>query len=123
MGIITQFIKKTNSGYISKKMYQCPDCKQDMRRNTLVRDMTPREWAIWLYASIRVYNKKGDKFYDRIAKTPSGKFVLADRIYNMGVSDEFWEGWSEAKTYDEKKLSNAVKDNTYIPRNIQMRLI
>jgi hypothetical protein len=87
-----------------------------------MRDITAREWAIWLYASIKVWNKKGDKFYDRIAKTPTGKFVLAQRVYDMGLADDFWNGWKEAKTYDEERLKSVVS-NAYIPKKVQTRLI
>lgn len=99
------------------KTFQCPDCKQIMRRNTLLREITPREWGMWLYASIRVYNGIHDKFYDRIKKEKDGKkFVLASRLYQMGESivNDFWDGWNEAKTYDKERLIYIV-DNAYIP--------
>lgn len=106
------------------KSFQCPDCKQVMRRNTLLRSVTPREWGMWLYASIRVWNKHGDAFYDRIKKEPDGKFVLAKRLYNMGedVADEFWGGWKEAKDLSMNRLKHIV-DNAYIPERRQSKLV
>jgi hypothetical protein len=122
IGIVATFRKKNENGTYNRKTFQCPECHQVMRRNTLMRDITAREWAIWLYASIKVWNKKGDKFYDRIAKTPTGKFVLAQRVYDMGLADDFWNGWKEAKTYDEERLKSVVS-NAYIPKKVQTRLI
>lgn len=107
------------------KSFQCPDCKQIMRRNTLMRNVTPREWGMWLYASIRVWNKKGEAFYDRIKKKPDGKsFVLADRIKLMGeaVTTDFWGGWNDAKDMDITTL-RVIVDNAFIPERVQTKLV
>lgn len=121
-GKLTKFIIKSNN--YTGKLFQCPDCLEIMRRNTLMRKITPREWGIWLYASIRVWNKHGEKFYDRIKKNPNGSFVIADRIKLMGkeISNDFWEGWKEAKEMDIEKLRYIV-DNTYIPEMVQIKLV
>lgn len=117
---ITFSVKKENGEY-SKKSFQCPDCKQTMRRNTLIRKVTPREWAIWIYSSIRIWNNPHEKFYDRLKKNPDGSFVFADRIKLMGISNAFWEGWKEAKGYNQKQWQIIV-ENAYIPVKVQTKL-
>lgn len=106
------------------KSFQCPDCKQIMRRNTLLRNISAREWGMWLYASIRIWNKHGESFYDRIKKNRSGGFVLADRLKLMGeeITSEFWNGWKEAKTMDSNEWKKIV-DNAYIPERKQSKLV
>jgi len=106
------------------KTFQCPDCQQVMRRNTLLRNVTPREWAIWLYSSIRVWNKPGEKFYDRIKKNNDGSFTLSKRLYDMGeeIANDFWSGWKEAKEMGIEQWKYIV-DNTYIPDRKQTKLV
>jgi len=106
------------------KTFQCPDCKQIMRRNTLLRNVTPREWAIWLYASIRVWNKSGEKFYDRIKKNKDGSFTMSKRLYAMGeeIANDFWGGWADAKLMDMDQWQYIV-DNAYIPDRKQVKLV
>lgn len=113
-------IKKHNGEY-SRKTFQCPDCKQMMRRDTLLKKVTPREWAIWMYSSIRIWTNPREKFYDRLKKNPDGSFVFADRIKLMGIADEFWDGWKEAKTYNNTKWKSIV-DNAFIPERVQTKL-
>lgn len=115
---------KIKSMNYTGKTFQCPDCNQIMRRNTLLREITPKEWGMWLYASIRVWNKSGEKFYDRIKKNPNGSFVFADRIKVFGeeFTNDFWEGWHDAKLMDMSKLKYIV-DNTYIPDKVQTKLV
>lgn len=106
------------------KTFQCPDCNQIMRRNTLLRDVTPREWAIWLYASIRIWNKPGEKFYDRIKKNKDGSFVLSKRLYAMGeeIANDFWNGWKDAKEMNMEQWQYIV-DNTHISERKQTKLV
>jgi len=106
------------------KTFQCPDCKQVMRRNTLLRNVTPREWAMWLYASMRVWNKSGEKFYDRIKKNNDGSFTLSKRLYAMGeeIANDFWGGWADAKQMNMDQWKYIV-DNAYIPDMKQVRLV
>lgn len=116
---------RIKTGKYTGKTFQCPDCQQVMRRNTLLRSVTPREWAIWLYSSIRVWNRPGEKFYDRIKKKPDGSsFVLADRIRAMGedVANDFWEGWREAKEMNDEQWRYIV-DNAYISDRKQTKLV
>ena len=106
------------------KTFQCPDCKQVMRRNTLLRNVTPREWAMWLYASMRVWNKSGEKFYDRIKKNNDGSFTLSKRLYAMGeeIANDFWGVWADAKQMNMDQWKYIV-DNAYIPDMKQVRLV
>jgi len=120
-GNFIEFIIKKDSGEYSKKTFQCPDCQQMMRRNTLIKNITPREWGIWLYSSIRVWSNPREKFYDRLKKKPDGSFVFADRIKTMGIADEFWEGWKEAKEYGSTNWKRVV-DNAYISDKTQTKL-
>lgn len=119
-----KLIKFKTSGNYTGKTFQCPDCLQVMRRNTLLRKVTPREWGMWLYASIRVWNKHGEKFYDRIKKNPNGSFVFADRIKMFGedFTNDFWEGWKEAKTMNND-VWRTIVDNAYIPERVQTKLV
>lgn len=123
-GYMNKLIKFKTSGNYTGKTFQCPDCLQVMRRNTLLRKVTPKEWGMWLYASIRVWNKHGEKFYDRIKKNPNGSFVVADRVKMMGenIANDFWEGWKEAKNMDIEHLRYIV-DNAFISDVIQTKLV
>lgn len=72
----------------------CPECKEKMRRETLINSISPREWGAWLYLSIRRYNSNFYKFYDK---------VHMDKLFpNLNKQDfitrrDFWAGWKEAK--------------------------
>jgi hypothetical protein len=106
------------------KTFQCPDCHQIMRRDTLLRNVTPREWGIWLYASVRVWNKPGEKFYDRIKKNDDGSFTLSKRLYLMGeeIAGDFWGGWMDAKNMTMNQWRYIV-DNAYIQGRKQTKLV
>ena len=68
-------------------MFNCPDCKQGMRRDTLLRDMTPSDWARWLYFDVIKYGG-----YNRISFPK-----LLQRLKEHGWAGEFWEAWKAAK--------------------------
>ena len=79
--------KSEKSASYSTKMFECPDCRQNMRRATLLRDMTVSEWARWLYFDIIMYHG-----YDRISFPK-----LLQRLKEYGWANEFWSAWKAAK--------------------------
>ena len=106
---------KKKTGF-SRKMYQCPDCLQVMKKNTLKRKTTPEEWGKWLYASIRCFSNPREKFYDRISWDK-----LSFRIKSYGFANDFWNGFKEAKTYSETELET-IAEKVYIPEKTQLKL-
>ena len=85
-GTIDKFQTKIKSGF-SEKMFRCSRCKQGMRRKTLMNDMSPTEYAQWLYAQVALYDG-----YHRV----SWKELLAG-LKKHGIANEFWTAWKEAK--------------------------
>jgi hypothetical protein len=107
--------KKTGTGY-SRKKFNCPDCNQNMMRNTIYKEMSPYEWGFWLYASIRVWNRPNYRFYDRISWEK-----LKERVWNMGIAVDFWKGFREAKEASTTEWNESV-DNAYKSDITQLKL-
>ena len=63
-----------------------------MRRATLLMNVTVKEWAEWLYVSLRTWNKEGEKFYDRISWEK-----LLRRLKVYGYAELFWNAWKDIK--------------------------
>lgn len=91
--------KSEKSESFSKRKFQCPDCGQNMLRETLLNDMTVSEWARWLYTSIIDSHGKG---YERISFPK-----LFERLKQYGWAGEFWEAWRAAK---EGRGTSSVED-------------
>jgi hypothetical protein len=87
---ILDFRLTTTKGFISRKMFVCPICKQVMKGTTLKRKMDAGEWAKYLYICIRLY--KRDNYYDRIS-FPS----LMKNVRALGIGSIFWEEWKNIK--------------------------
>jgi len=92
--------KSERSKRYSTKMFKCPDCGQGMRRDTLLKDMTPSEWARWLYFNVIMYHG-----YDRISFPK-----LLERLRKYGWASEFWEAWKAAKEgRDTSDIENYIE--------------
>ncbi len=115
------------SGVYSKKRYKCPDCGQIMRKNTLTKHLTLKDWAYWLYASIRVWDdifygskekvKRENSFYYRISWNK-----LLYRISLYGYGEAFWEAWREVKKLSVVQWTEIV-EKTFIDDFKQSRLV
>ena len=79
--------KSEKSASYSTKKFECPDCGENMRRNTLLRDMSVSEWARWLYFDVIMYHG-----YNRISFPK-----LLQRLKEYGWANEFWSAWKAAK--------------------------
>lgn len=98
-GRVIEFRTKKSSqsvGY-SAKMFECPDCHEKMRRDTIMRDMTVSEWARWLYNDVIKYGG-----YKRISFPK-----LSARLKEYGWASEFWEAWKAVK---EGRQTSSVED-------------
>ena len=74
-------------------------------------------WAKWMYAGIRTVNYRHDRFYERISWTK-----LFERLKVMGIANEFWESWREAKEMSIGELNN-VFEEAYIRKWKQKKLV
>lgn len=70
----------------------CPECGQHFLWKTLVSDMTPVQYAEWLYSYMG---------YGGYQKVSWEKLKL--RLKQMGIANTFWEAWKAAKNkaYEE----------------------
>jgi len=94
-GYISKFLVAIEKDYSEKRM-QCPDCGQKMLAKTLTLNLTPKEYADWLYQSI--ITSKGSGF-ERISW---GK--LTQRLKEKGIAREFWERWKQVRKPREDEL-------------------
>ena len=99
-GRINDFLlwKKESIGFL-KRSVQCPDCKNILRRNTLVQCslMDLDEYANWLY-SVKQFD------VDRRIKWQS----LFRRLKERNVSEYFWGRYREIKRIDMEKKGLAL---------------
>lgn len=71
----------------STKMFECPDCHERMRRDTLLREMSPSDWARWLYFDVIMYGGHSRINFE----------TLLPRLREYGWATEFWSAWKAAK--------------------------
>jgi hypothetical protein len=109
-------MKKAGGGY-SRKRFACPDCLQIVKRRSLFMDITPFEWGALIYSMIRVFNRRGEKFYDRVSFSK-----LKDRLYHMGINEEFWNGFYTAKEDWTQTERGSFIDKIYMPPSTQSKL-
>jgi len=81
-GKAENFMTKTKHGY-SDKMFKCPECGQGMRKDTLFRDMTPEQYAEWVFDTIA---------WERIHWV-----VWKQRLHSYGWATRFWSKYNELK--------------------------
>jgi hypothetical protein len=84
-GELRTFLISTKKG-ISQSLAACPECKQGMRMSTLVADMTPEQFADFVYP----YAKSG--FWKKVNFAQWN-----DRLRRMGWSFRFWARYKELK--------------------------
>ena len=109
-------MKKAGGGY-SRKRFACPDCLQIIKRRSLFMNITPFEWGALLYSMLRVFNKRGERFYDRISFPK-----LKKRLYRMGINEEFWTGFYTAKEDWSYGTRSDFIDKIYMPPTTQSKL-
>lgn len=114
---IQNFRVKLESGGYSRKTYQCVDCGQIMRKNTLTRKISAYQWGEWLYSSIRVWSGDKGSFYHRISWER-----LKDRVKELGIANDFWNGFKDAKNNYTSRDFDKIVDNAYKPDLIQNKL-
>lgn len=114
---LVYFRMKNRSGEFSRKRYVCPECRQIMLRDTLMMELSLEQLAYWIYAHIRVFNRQGEKFYDRLSMG-----MIAKRVKERGWGNEFWDAWKEAKTFSMERLT-AIVENSYKVGLVQSRLV
>lgn len=92
-GPLTDFQIRIKRGY-SEKRFKCPECNQGMMRDTLIRKLTPSEYAEFMWNS---------QSWGRVSWN-----VWKKRLYEYGWAGEFWakyrqlkEEFAEEETYDE----------------------
>ena len=79
---LTQFRIKLKKGY-SEKRFQCPDCKTIMKRETLTKTMTVKEFAEWILETHAWERIHWEKFKQRLKQ--------------MGIAKQFWKAYKEYK--------------------------
>jgi len=86
-GPMMRFARTTAKGKISEKLFTCPDCGQSMRKDTLMMDAGPEQYAEWLYTQIVAY-----RAYSRISWEK-----LKQRLKEKGIANAFWTRWKQCK--------------------------
>ena len=79
---LTEFQIKLKKGY-STKRFQCPDCKTIMRRETLTKPMTIKEFAEWILETHAWERIHWEKFKQRLEQ--------------YGMARQFWKAYKEYK--------------------------
>lgn len=108
---------KNRSGGFSRKRYVCPECRQIMRKQTLLMDLSLEQLATWIYSHIRIFARQGEKFYDRLSMDK-----IAQRVKQRGWGNQFWEAWKDAKTWNTERWLQVV-ENSYKPKQVQSKLV
>jgi len=80
---LAQFQTKTRGGKTSEKMFQCPDCGQKMRRDTLFMQKSVEEFAEWMLDT---------QAWERV---DFAKF--RQRLKDIGISYQFWAHYKRHK--------------------------
>lgn len=114
-GEITKFFILLKSGLYSRKLFKCPDCENTMFHGTLVTRITNRYWGAWVYVNTQLYGKR---FNEKVQWKK-----LKQRIWDYGISKEFWEGFNLIKER-YSRLSDAQRNELSIltPQNTQTTL-
>ena len=90
---------KTDAKGRTIALVECPECHNKMRLKTLLTDMTPQEYAKFVYG----YRLSG--FWQ---KCPFAKFN--QRLMALGVSREFWNEYKKLKGKDTEQPFGMDKD-------------
>ena len=90
---------KTDAKGRTIALVECPECHNKMRLKTLLTDMTPQEYAKFVYG----YRLSG--FWQ---KAPFATFTK--RLREMGISNEFWSEYKKLKGEDTEQPFGMDKD-------------
>ena len=89
------FYIRIKKGY-SEKRFECPDCKQIVRRKTLFKVQSVEEFAEWMFDTFQWNRVSFDKFRQRLKE--------------MGISYQFWNHY---KKYKEELTSGKTEMEQY----------
>lgn len=87
-GKLSEFLISTKKGF-HKSQAKCPDCKNGQLIKTLSTNMTPEEYAEFIYSN---------KGYGVWQKMPFAKWK--ERLYQIGWAGAFWTKYKELKAQD-----------------------
>lgn len=96
IGKVKDFRVPKKKGYSTRKA-ECPECGVGMLMKTLLADMTPEEFAEWVYG----YRLSG--FWQ---KCSFKKFTK--RMYDMGWSYRFWARYKELRGVVEEEYYRSI---------------
>jgi len=109
-----KFRYNIKTGGYSKKMFHCPCCNQNLHRKTLFLNITPSQWALYLYAGIKAFKDEFDEsksFYNKI----NFKLLML-HLKELGIATEFWDSWKSSK----EKISKMDKNDVFnLVKNIE----
>ena len=93
--VIGQYLISTKKGY-HKGLGKCPECGNEMQLKTLIAEMTPEQYAEFVYG----YSKSG--FWQKI------KFKqFNERLNAIGWSERFWLKYKQLKGDDTSESYEA----------------
>lgn len=88
--VIKNYNIKYKSGLINRKMVKCRICNNRMKRETLIVDMSPYDWGLWLSINIHKYRSPHNKFADKVRFS-----ILYENLNLFGrrIKRDFQEGY------------------------------
>ena len=87
------------------KMKTCPECGQKMHEETLMKEMTPYQFGVWVYDYIVLYRGYGRFRWEK----------LKQRLKNFGMANDFWQGFRWAKSENaSKKAAYEMTEEEYL---------
>jgi len=101
-GALYKFLIKTKKGY-HQSQAQCPSCGNKQLIRTLTTDMTPEEYAEWMYSNMQ---------YGGWSKVPFTKWK--ERLAELGWSQRFWLKYRQLKGEETQET-----EEEYIQRKQQ----
>ena len=103
------------SGLYSRKLFKCPDCNNTMFKGTLITKITNKYWGAWIYVNTKLY---GRRFTEKVQWE-----ILKKRLWDYGISREFWEGFNYIKNnYYKIPIEKLNELSVLIPINRQTTL-
>jgi len=96
IGRLGEFRVQVKRGW-SQKMAKCPECNQRMRMTTLTKDMTPEDYADW------VFQMSFSGFWQRV-----DFYEWNRRLRLLGWSYRFWQRYKQLK--GEQGLEAQIKE-------------
>lgn len=114
---LRRYLNKKKNGEYKTKFVTCPICKQNMKINTLIADMTAKEWGLWLYLNMRIYTNIHDNFHDKI----NFNLLFENFKYHGDLVKKQWRiGWYEGKKLFNENREKGLK--TLMDINIKYKI-